>query len=86
MAVNVEMTKQFGGRERSQVAVVFARSGSEALHGSGNTVNSSFASSVARSQKNFWPVHKKNSANLGKSSANFQKHQFHNALFSCSVY
>ncbi len=42
--------------------------------------------SVARSQKNFRPVHLKSSANLGKSSANFQKHHFHNALFSCSVY
>ena len=30
--------------------------------------------SVARSQKNFRPVHLKSSANLRKSSANFQKH------------
>ena len=37
--------------------------------------------SVARSQKNFRPVHLKSSANLGKSSANFQKHQFHYALY-----
>ena len=36
---------------------------------------------VARSQKNLRPVHLKSSANLGKSSANFQKHQFHNALY-----
>ena len=38
--------------------------------------------SVARSQKNFRPIHLKSSANLRKSSANFQKHQFHNALYS----
>jgi hypothetical protein len=37
--------------------------------------------SVDRSQKNFRPVHLKSLANLGKSSANFQKHQFSAAPF-----
>jgi hypothetical protein len=41
--------------------------------------------SVARSLKKFRPVHLKSSASLGKSSANFQKHQFHNALFAVSI-
>ncbi len=37
ITVNVAAIKKFGGRERS-VAVVFVRSGSEGLQGSGNTV------------------------------------------------
>jgi hypothetical protein len=39
LAVNVAVIKKFGGSEMSQVAVVFARSGSEGLQGSGNTAH-----------------------------------------------
>jgi hypothetical protein len=54
------------------------------------TVDKSYADedfdSVARSQKKFPASTSKKFGQFRKSSANFQKHQIHNALFSCSVY